>query len=115
MDRKLAIAGLLSGLCVSAILAPKDAYFIPNLMFFWLSQLAVLVLLWPFHPRPAVVAGVALPCVGRNTDQSDDCLYNCDVLRSVTPCWRGSSRRRISPGRARGGLLNARHQLLMNG
>jgi hypothetical protein len=60
MDRKLAIVGILSGVCVSAILAPKDAYFIPNLMFFWLSQLAVLAILWPFSPRPAVVAGVAL-------------------------------------------------------
>lgn len=60
MDRKLAIAGILSGVCVSAILAPKDAYFIPNVLFFWLSQLAVLALLWPFRPRPAVIAGVAL-------------------------------------------------------
>jgi hypothetical protein len=60
MDRKLAILGILLGGCVSAILAPKDAYFIPNLMFYWLPQLAVLTLLWPFSPRPAVVAGVAL-------------------------------------------------------
>jgi hypothetical protein len=41
VDRKLAIVALLSGGCVAAILAPKDAYFIPNVLFFWLPQLAV--------------------------------------------------------------------------
>lgn len=59
MDRKLAIVGILSGVCVSAILAAKNAHYIYNVLFFWLPQLAVLTLLWPFRPRHAVVAGVA--------------------------------------------------------
>lgn len=60
MDRNLAMVGLLSGVCLSAMLAPKDADFIPNVLFFWLPQLAVLALLWPLRPRGAVVAGAAL-------------------------------------------------------
>jgi ABC-type molybdate transport system permease subunit len=45
---------------VSVILSPKDAYFISNVCFFWLPQLAVLAFSWPFRPSAAVVAGAAL-------------------------------------------------------
>ncbi len=42
------------------MLAQKGANFLPNLAFFWLSQLAVLALALPFRPRPAVIGGGAL-------------------------------------------------------
>ena len=60
MERNLAIIGLVLGICVSAMLAQKGPNFLPNLAFFWLSQLVVLALALPFRPRPAVIAGGAL-------------------------------------------------------
>jgi hypothetical protein len=60
MERTLAIVGLAVGICVSAMLAQKGSNFLPNLAFFWLSQLIALAPALPFRPRPAVVAGGAL-------------------------------------------------------
>jgi hypothetical protein len=60
MESKLAISALVLGLLVAALLAHKGANFLPNLGFFWLSQLIALLLCLPFRPRPAVVAGTAL-------------------------------------------------------
>jgi hypothetical protein len=60
MERNLAIIGLALGICVSAMLAQKGPDFLPNLGFFWLSQVVALALALPFRPRPAVIAGGAL-------------------------------------------------------
>ncbi len=47
------------GFVVSAALAPKDSYFLPNATFYWVQQLAVIALLLIFRPRPAIISGVA--------------------------------------------------------
>jgi hypothetical protein len=54
-----AFVGIMLGLAVSAALAPKNSWFLPNAAFFWGSQLAVLAMLLMLWPRPAVVGGVA--------------------------------------------------------
>jgi hypothetical protein len=54
-------ACVLSGLLVAALLAPKDSYFLPNLAYLWLPQLAILLLAWFSHAnRLAALAGTAL-------------------------------------------------------
>ena len=58
-ERSLAWASLAPGLMVSAALAPKDAWFLSNFLFYWLSQLAVLGLVAAPGPRPAIIAGTA--------------------------------------------------------
>ena len=54
-----AFLGIVFGLAVAVVLAPKDSWFLPNAAFFWGSQLAVLAMLLMLWPRPAVVGGVA--------------------------------------------------------
>jgi hypothetical protein len=59
-ERTAAWASVLPGLVLSAMLAPKDAAFLPNFMFYALSQLIVLGLIAATMPRPAVLAGAAV-------------------------------------------------------
>jgi hypothetical protein len=63
MERRLAISALVLEFLVAALLAQKGPNFLPNLGFFWLSQLLALSLCLPFRPRPAVIAGAALALV----------------------------------------------------
>jgi hypothetical protein len=60
LERQAAFACVTVGIAVSVALAPKDSWLLSNAAFYWGSQLAVLALLLPIRPRPAVVAGVAL-------------------------------------------------------
>ena len=59
-ERTAAWASLVPGLVLSAAIAPKDAWFLPNFLFYMASQLAVLGVIAAFRPRPAVAAGSAL-------------------------------------------------------
>jgi len=56
---KIVWLGIIFDVLVSALVAPKDAFFFPNFLYFFGSQVAVLVLLLLFRPRPAVVSGAA--------------------------------------------------------
>jgi hypothetical protein len=56
----IAILAIAPSFGVSAALAPKDEYFLPNAAFFLITQLGPLALLLPFKPRPPVVAGVSI-------------------------------------------------------
>jgi hypothetical protein len=56
-----AILGVVLGVVVSvklALLGPPG-FILVNASFFWVPQLFILVLLWPFKPRPAVIAGAS--------------------------------------------------------
>jgi hypothetical protein len=59
-ERTAAWASLVPGLALSAAIAPKDAWFLPNFLFYGASQLAVLGVIAAFRSRPAVAAGSAL-------------------------------------------------------
>lgn len=59
-ERTSAWASLVPVLVLSAAIAPKDAWFLPNFTFYMASQLAVLGVIAAFRPRPAVAAGSAL-------------------------------------------------------
>lgn len=59
IERKLAVACVTLGGCISAVLAPKDSFFFPNFLFFWGSQVLILAFVLLFRPRAAVVAGIA--------------------------------------------------------
>lgn len=50
MERNLAIGAVLLGAVVAAALAPKDGDFVPNALFFWLSQLNVRGYRRDLHP-----------------------------------------------------------------
>ncbi len=55
-----ALACILVGGIVAAVLAPRDADFAPNFLFFWLPQGAIVAVVGLLRSRPAVIAGVAL-------------------------------------------------------
>jgi hypothetical protein len=59
IEKRLAIACIIFGVCISAILAPKSSYFFPNFLFYSGSQLLILAFVLLFRPRAAVVAGIA--------------------------------------------------------
>ena len=48
------------GFSVSVGLAPKNEFFLPNFLSFWISQLVVLACLAMFRPRAEVVGGAAV-------------------------------------------------------
>ena len=48
------------GAAVSSIVAPHDAFFLPNFAFFWGSQLAVIALLYLAEPRAAAVGAISV-------------------------------------------------------
>lgn len=58
-ERYFAIAGIFLGLAISYLLAPKDAYFLSNIVFYWGSQICVLICVWPFKPRAMIIAGIS--------------------------------------------------------
>lgn len=58
-ERMTAIAGVVSGAAVSAVLAPKDSWFLPNFLSYWVPQLCVLGFFCLRPPRPSVFAGLA--------------------------------------------------------
>jgi predicted membrane protein len=58
-EKKIVAVCLTLGCFVSALLAPKDAYFLPNFLIFWGSQIVVLLVSLVVRPRAAVVAGTA--------------------------------------------------------
>jgi hypothetical protein len=61
LEYLVAITSVVIGIAVSAALALKGAWFLSNLLFYWLPQACVLVLFCLYRPpRPAVFAGVAL-------------------------------------------------------
>ena len=56
----LAISCIAIGMAVAATLAPRDAFFLPNFLFFWGTQVAIIALAALLKPRPAVLGGVSL-------------------------------------------------------
>lgn len=59
--RYLAAAALIPGLALAGMLSPKDSITLwaANIAFYGLPQLAVLALVLPFKPRPAIVVGIS--------------------------------------------------------
>lgn len=52
---------VLVGICVAMSLAPKDEGFLPNALFMWLPQAAILLLLFlTYTKHPAAIGGAAL-------------------------------------------------------
>jgi hypothetical protein len=86
LERKLAISALVLGLLVAALLAQKGANFLPNLGFFWLSQIIALSLCLPFRPRPAVIAGAAFALA---TYLAGFALWVATHPNSAGPVWFG--------------------------
>lgn len=58
-EKRVAVACVVLGICVSVALAPKDEFFLSNFLFFWGSQVLVLFFALVFCLRAAVVAGIA--------------------------------------------------------
>lgn len=58
-ERTAAWTSLVPGLALSAAIAPRDAWFLPNFLFYGASQLAVLGVIAAIRSRPAVAAGAA--------------------------------------------------------
>ena len=59
-DKRNVLLCLAVGLAVAIVLAPKDSSFLPNFLFFWVPQLAVLAALFPFKAHLGTYAGVSL-------------------------------------------------------
>lgn len=57
----LVAAALIPGLALTCLLSPKDsmALWAANIAFYGLPQLAVLALVLPFKPRPAILVGIS--------------------------------------------------------
>jgi hypothetical protein len=62
-ERAFAVACVLLGPAVSALLAPKNPYFIANFCFFALPQFCVIALVSVVAPRAAFVTGAALALI----------------------------------------------------
>jgi ABC-type Fe3+ transport system permease subunit len=60
IEHLAAIASVAVGAAVSGFIAPKDSWFLPNLLFYWVPQLFVLAFFCLKPPRPAVFTGIAL-------------------------------------------------------
>lgn len=59
-ERTFAHIGIVLGFAASFVLAPKDEFFFPNFLFYWGSQLSVVVLILLLRPKPAVVTAMSV-------------------------------------------------------
>lgn len=102
VEKRIALGCVLLGLIVSVVFSPKDEFFLPNLAYFWGSQLGVLIFVLMCRPNAAIVSGVALVLA------SYLALYGTWVLNRAHAdglIWLGFFM--SLPGAAAGGLLAA--------